>query len=159
MKASDFRLRSYTGEDVRLADLRGKALALTFLDAQCKDACPIIAAVVPRAQALLTPSERGRVAFVAISTDPAEDTPGGGPRVPAPLPGRRSARLPDRAGARGAQELAVLRRARLGAQRLGQPAQRSRSDLQTGRRVGIEPQCRSRPQPEEPRARPPGCSG
>ena len=75
MKASDFRLRSYTGRAVGFADLRGKALALTFLDAQCKDACPIIAAVVPRARALLTPSERSRVAFVAISTDPVEDTP------------------------------------------------------------------------------------
>ena len=35
----------------------------------------MIAAVVPRARALLTPGERRQVAFLAISTDPAEDTP------------------------------------------------------------------------------------
>jgi len=75
MTASGFRLQSYTGREVSLAGLRGKVLALTFLDAQCKDACPVIAAVVPRARALLTPHERSRAAFVAISTDPREDTP------------------------------------------------------------------------------------
>jgi protein SCO1/2 len=75
MQAAEFRLTSYTGRKVRLADLRGKALALTFLDAQCKESCPIIAAVVPRARALLSPAERRQVAFVAISTDPTEDTP------------------------------------------------------------------------------------
>jgi protein SCO1/2 len=75
MHAADFRLTSYTGRKVRLADLRGKALALTFLDAQCKESCPVIAAVVPRARALLSPSERKQVAFLAISTDPTEDTP------------------------------------------------------------------------------------
>lgn len=73
--ASGFRLKSYTGREVSLARLRGKVLALTFLDAQCKDACPVIAAVVPRARALLTPRERNRAVFVAISTDPREDTP------------------------------------------------------------------------------------
>jgi protein SCO1 len=73
--AADFRLRSYTGRDVRMADLRGKVVALTFLDAQCTESCPLIAAAAPRARALLTPEEQARVAFLAISTDPPEDTP------------------------------------------------------------------------------------
>jgi protein SCO1/2 len=75
MKAADFRLRSYTGREVRMADLREKVVALTFLDAQCKESCPVIAAAAPRALALLRPEERRRVALVAISTDPVEDTP------------------------------------------------------------------------------------
>ncbi len=75
MTAADFGLTSYTGQEVRMADLRGKVVALTFLDAQCKESCPLIAATAPRARALLTAAERRRVAFVAITTDPVEDTP------------------------------------------------------------------------------------
>jgi protein SCO1/2 len=75
MKAADFRLRSYTGREVRMADLRGRVVALTFLDAQCEESCPVIAAAAPRALARLDADDRRRVAFVAITTDPAEDTP------------------------------------------------------------------------------------
>jgi protein SCO1 len=75
MKAADFRLRSYTGREVGSRELRDKVLVLTFLDAQCKEACPVIAATAPRALALLEARDRARVAFVAISTDPREDTP------------------------------------------------------------------------------------
>jgi protein SCO1 len=73
--APAFRLRSYTGREVRMDELRDKAVALTFLDAQCEESCPIIAAAAPRARARLTPEERSQVAFVAVSTDPVEDTP------------------------------------------------------------------------------------
>ena len=75
MKAADFRLRSYTGHEVSMGALRDKVLVLTFLDAQCKESCPVIAATAPRALARLDAEDRGRVAFVAISTDPREDTP------------------------------------------------------------------------------------
>jgi cytochrome oxidase Cu insertion factor (SCO1/SenC/PrrC family) len=75
MRAADFRLRSYTGREVRMVDLREKVVALTFLDAQCEESCPLIAAAVPRALARLKPEDRERVAFVAITTDPVEDTP------------------------------------------------------------------------------------
>jgi protein SCO1 len=76
IKASDFRLRSYTGREVSTNELRDKVLVLTFLDAQCTEACPVVAATAPRALARLDPQDRPRVAFVAISTDPREDTPG-----------------------------------------------------------------------------------
>jgi protein SCO1 len=75
VKAADFRLRSYTGHEVALSDIRDKVLVLTFLDAQCKESCPVIAATGPRALASLDAQDRRRVAFVAISTDPREDTP------------------------------------------------------------------------------------
>jgi protein SCO1/2 len=75
VKAADFRLRSYTGREVTMSSLRDKVVVLTFLDAQCKESCPVIAATAPRALAGLDAKERGRVAFLAISTDPREDTP------------------------------------------------------------------------------------
>jgi protein SCO1 len=74
--APSFRLRSYTGREVRMEDLRDKAVVLTFLDAQCEESCPVIAAAAPRARARLDPEDRARVALIAITTDPAEDTPG-----------------------------------------------------------------------------------
>ena len=76
MQAADFRLRSYTGREVSASELREKVLVLTFLDAQCEESCPVIAATAPRALARLDADDRGRVAMVAISTDPREDTPG-----------------------------------------------------------------------------------
>ena len=75
IQAADFSLRSYTGREVRMDDLRDRAVALTFLDAQCEESCPVIAATTARALALLSPDERARVALMAITTDPAEDTP------------------------------------------------------------------------------------
>jgi protein SCO1/2 len=73
--APDFALQSYTGEVVRMRDLRDKAVAITFLDSQCEEACPIIAREIGRAVDLLRPGERRDVVAVAITTDPDEDTP------------------------------------------------------------------------------------
>jgi protein SCO1/2 len=75
IRLPDFALRSYTGESIRAADLRGKVLLVTFLDSQCTESCPVIASQIGRAIDLLTSDERRRVDAIAISTDPAEDTP------------------------------------------------------------------------------------
>ena len=72
--APDFALRDHAGRSVRTRDLRGKAVAVTFLDSQCTEACPVIATHVRNALALLAPRERRHVAAVAISTDPRGDT-------------------------------------------------------------------------------------
>ncbi len=71
----DFTLRTYDGRTVRSEELRGKVLLLTFLDAQCTDACPILAAQIARGLERLQAHERRRVVAVAMSTDPVEDTP------------------------------------------------------------------------------------
>jgi len=60
---------------VRMDALRGKAVAVTFLDSQCDEACPIIARQIADAWRLLDTEERQLMAAIAISTDPAEDTP------------------------------------------------------------------------------------
>ena len=51
----------------------GKALAVTFLDTQCTDACPIAASQVAEAMRLLV-DDRGRVLALAYSVDPLNDT-------------------------------------------------------------------------------------
>ena len=52
----------------------GKALAVTFLDTQCTDACPIAASQMADAMRLLG-DDRGRVLALAYSVDPLNDTP------------------------------------------------------------------------------------
>lgn len=71
---SDFTLRNYDGRIVRSSDLRGRVTALTFLDSQCTESCPVIAWTVARALDALSPDERRGVIAVGISTDPVEDT-------------------------------------------------------------------------------------
>ena len=70
----DFALRDHEGVLVRSSSLGGKVVLLTFLDSQCTEACPVIAAQIAQTFALLNTSERQRVFAVAISTDPREDT-------------------------------------------------------------------------------------
>lgn len=70
-----FSLRNYDGRLVEAADLHGRVVVLTFLDAQCTDVCPILASQIGRTIDRLSPAEREQVAAVAISTDPDEDTP------------------------------------------------------------------------------------
>jgi protein SCO1/2 len=63
------------GDTVRTQDLRGKVALVTFLDTQCEESCPLIASAVADGLERLTAEERRRVVAVAISVDPAEDTP------------------------------------------------------------------------------------
>jgi protein SCO1/2 len=70
----DFSLRNYDGRVVRAADLKGKVVLITFLDSQCTETCPILAAQIGQGIDRLSVRERQEVVAVAISTDPAEDT-------------------------------------------------------------------------------------
>jgi cytochrome oxidase Cu insertion factor (SCO1/SenC/PrrC family) len=68
-------LRDYEGRLVRSHDLLGKVTLVTFLDTACKTKCPIIAAQIGDGLRLLTESERRQVVPLAISVNPASDTP------------------------------------------------------------------------------------
>lgn len=70
----DFVLRDEAGKVVRASELRGKAVALTFLDTQCRETCPVVAGPIADGLDRLTAESRTSVAAVAISTDPAGDT-------------------------------------------------------------------------------------
>lgn len=69
-----FSLRDDDGRTVQSSGLRGKAVAVTFLDAQCMDACPVIAAQVGQAVRALG-RDGSNVEALAISVDPVQDTP------------------------------------------------------------------------------------
>jgi protein SCO1/2 len=69
-----FSLRADDGRVVRSTELRGKALAVTFLDTECTDACPIIAAQIGQAVKAMG-DRRGEIEALAISVDPVRDTP------------------------------------------------------------------------------------
>lgn len=71
-----FGLRDDEGRLVRSSELRGKALAVTFLDVQCTEACPIIAAQIGQAMRALG-DRRDGVEALAISVDPVRDKAAG----------------------------------------------------------------------------------
>lgn len=72
--APEFRLHDQDGTMLTLADLHGKVIALTFLYTHCPDECPLVAEHL-RATADQLGNSMNRVAFVAVSVDPARDTP------------------------------------------------------------------------------------
>ena len=73
--APAFALDSARGPRVGLADLRGKVLALTFIFTTCSDTCPVLTAKMADIARSLGSDFGPRVAFVAISVDPLNDTP------------------------------------------------------------------------------------
>lgn len=70
-----FDLVSYRGERVTSTSLRGKVVALTFLESRCQKACPVIAFDVARGVERLSRAERDHMAAIAISVHPTDDTP------------------------------------------------------------------------------------
>lgn len=74
VQLAPFALRDQRGVRVSSADLSGKAVAVTFLDTECTEACPIIAAQVSQAIRALG-EKRAEVEALAITVDPTGDTP------------------------------------------------------------------------------------
>ena len=67
--APGFRLVDQRGRRVSLRSLRGKAVALTFLDPVCNSVCPVIAQAFRVADEMLG-NEASRTVFVAIAANP-----------------------------------------------------------------------------------------
>lgn len=71
--APAFALRDQHGRHVTLESLRGRTIALTFLDSLCKQACPIegrmLASAIGQARGAARPQ------LVVVSVDPGGDTP------------------------------------------------------------------------------------
>ena len=68
--APDFQLHDEYGKTLRMSDLRGKNVAVTFLYSHCQDTCPATAQVIRGALDQLGHD----VPVVAVSVDPANDT-------------------------------------------------------------------------------------
>jgi protein SCO1/2 len=73
--APDFALTDQNGQMVALSDFRGKAVALTFIYTSCPDICLLTAQNFRQAYELLPAQTRDKVALVAITVDPDNDSP------------------------------------------------------------------------------------
>ncbi len=71
---TDFELTDQDGRTVRLSAQRGKLVLIAFLYVRCPDVCPLTAESLNQALRSLGP-DRSRVRVLAISVDPAGDTP------------------------------------------------------------------------------------
>jgi protein SCO1/2 len=71
--APPIELTDQYGKRVDLAKLKGHSVLVAFLYTHCTDLCPIVAGKLHTAYARLKPGERPR--FLAVSVDPAHDTP------------------------------------------------------------------------------------
>jgi protein SCO1/2 len=72
--AADFALRNERGALVRLSAQRGRLVLLAFLYTHCTDVCPLVAQRLDRAVRSLG-SRASAVRILAVSVDPAGDTP------------------------------------------------------------------------------------
>jgi protein SCO1 len=73
--APAFTLMAQDARRLSLADLRGKAVVLTFIYTTCADTCPLLTAKMAALQGRLGMDFAQRVFFVSITVDPERDTP------------------------------------------------------------------------------------
>jgi protein SCO1 len=71
--APDFALQDQRGATISLADLRGRVIALTFLDTKCLDLCPLQASLLGAVQTHV--GSQVPFSVVVVSVRPEEDTP------------------------------------------------------------------------------------
>jgi protein SCO1/2 len=74
-RAEDFSLRDQDGRLVRLSQLRGRVVVLSPMYTTCPDTCPLVAQQIQDALLDLPRAERAQVVALALSVDPANDTP------------------------------------------------------------------------------------
>ena len=72
--AARFALRDQHGALITPATFRGKVIALTFISAVCKEQCPLVGQSLGEAWRRMG-KDRSRLAIVAISVDPEQDSP------------------------------------------------------------------------------------
>ena len=73
--APSFMLTTQDNAQLKLTELRGKVVAVTFIFTTCKDTCPVLTAKLVGVQRKLAADISPNIAFVAISLTPKQDTP------------------------------------------------------------------------------------
>src|SRR6516165_10816043 len=73
--APEFALTSQDGAPVKLADYRGKVVAVTFIFTLCADTCPVLTPMMSFVQDQLGADFGEKIRFVSITVDPERDTP------------------------------------------------------------------------------------
>jgi protein SCO1/2 len=77
-KAPSFSLTDQDGQTVRLADLKGKVLLVSFIFTTCNGSCPATTHRMEKVQEVLKVGgwlKKDRVRLLSITLDPARDTP------------------------------------------------------------------------------------
>ncbi len=69
----DFMLTDQFGQRLRLTELRGRVVVLTFLYTACPDLCPLVTQKIREVGRLLDDKRRD-LAFLAVTVDPQRDT-------------------------------------------------------------------------------------
>jgi protein SCO1/2 len=72
MPAPDFTLSDQNGKPMSVSALRGRVLAITFLDSHCKQLCPLEADQLAQAQRALGPATK--LSLLVVSVAPSTDT-------------------------------------------------------------------------------------
>lgn len=75
LRAAQFALTDQNGRRITLTDYRGRVMVLSFMYSGCRDTCPLMATEIRGALDELPDAGRA-VPVLAISVDPAHDTPG-----------------------------------------------------------------------------------
>ena len=73
--APPIALHNANGDPVTLAAQRGRYVLVTFIYTHCPDVCPLITQNLNAALRAIGPSARKQVRVLAVSVDPAGDTP------------------------------------------------------------------------------------
>jgi protein SCO1 len=71
----DFSLRDQDGRLVSLRELRGRVVVLSPMYTHCRDSCPLVAQQIRDALGDMPSGERSEVTALALSVDPANDSP------------------------------------------------------------------------------------
>ncbi len=73
--APDFELQSTSGRPVRLSGLRGRVVLLSFIYANCPDACPLVTQRMALLQGRLSRAGlQARAHFLSVTVDPERDS-------------------------------------------------------------------------------------
>src|SRR5690348_8952897 len=74
-RAPGFVLRDAHGQLTSLAQFRGKVVALTFLDPECQQICPLTTETMRRAVAALGPDAADKVELLGVNVNAADSSP------------------------------------------------------------------------------------
>lgn len=72
--APDFTLLDVEGRAVRLSELRGRVVLLSFIYTSCPSACPLVTQRMAVLQRRLREAEISRVTFLSVTVDPERDS-------------------------------------------------------------------------------------